>query len=231
MPQLVVRALGFLSVVVKMGSHRQLFESQQTLEDFCRLIVLPNITIRPHEEEMFEDDPMEFIRQDLEASTEHDTRRAAATEFTRALMQQFEQQVTTIIGSHIERFLQLYSTNPASEWRAKDTAIYLLTSIASRGSTQHGGVTSVNSLIDVVDWFSRNIFADLQADSSAVNPILQADAIKFLYTFRNQLTKDQLISVLPLLMQHLKADNYVIYSFAAITIERILFIKQNNLML
>jgi len=34
-----------------------------------------------------------------------------------------------------------------------------------------------------------------------------------------------------LLVQHLKADNYVTYSFAAITIERILFIKQNGLML
>jgi exportin-2 (importin alpha re-exporter) len=44
--QFVGRALGFLSVVVKMGSHKQLFEAQQTLEDFCRLIILPNMTIR-----------------------------------------------------------------------------------------------------------------------------------------------------------------------------------------
>jgi exportin-2 (importin alpha re-exporter) len=86
----VGKALGFLSVVVKMGSHKQLFEAQQTLEDFCRLIILPNMTIRrkpnfvllfftryklkelvliAREEEMFEDDPMEFIRQDLESST------------------------------------------------------------------------------------------------------------------------------------------------------------------
>ena len=40
-----------------------------------------------------------------------------------------------------------------------------------------------------------------------------------------QLTKNQLVSVLPLLVQHLNFDNYVIYSYAAITIERILFIK------
>lgn len=33
------------------------------------------------------------------------------------------------------------------------------------------------------------------------------------------------MSVLPLLVQHLASDNYVIYSYAAITIERILFIK------
>lgn len=43
-----------------------------------------------------------------------------------------------------------------------------------------------------------------------------------------QLTKDQLLSVLPLLVNHLASDNYVVYSYAAITIERILFIKVNG---
>lgn len=51
-------------------------------------------------------------------------------------MQQFDQQITAIIGGHIERYLQAYNANPGTEWKAKDTAIYLLTSIASRGSTQ-----------------------------------------------------------------------------------------------
>ncbi|KAK7021097.1 importin-alpha export receptor [Paramarasmius palmivorus] len=38
----------------------------------------------------------------------------------------------------------------------------------------------------------------LQAQANA-HPILQGDAIRFLYTFRNQLTKQQLpLSVLPL---------------------------------
>lgn len=45
---------------------------------------------------------------------------------------------------------------------------------------------------------------------------------------RPQLTKDQLVSVLPALISHLQADNYVIYSYAAITIERILFIKHDQ---
>lgn len=43
-----------------------------------------------------------------------------------------------------------------------------------------------------------------------------------------QLTKEQLVSVLPLLVQHLNSPNSVIYSYAAITIERILFIKGDN---
>ena len=124
---------------------------------------------------MFEDDPLEYIRQDLEPSTgqlcpdcygfaqadsraflESDTRRQAATDFTRALMQLFESQITGIVGGHINTYLQVridschrpfrvlitcflqqYAGNPAENWKSKDTAIYLLTSIASRGSTQH----------------------------------------------------------------------------------------------
>lgn len=92
---------------------------------------------------------------------------------------------------------------------------------------QHG-VTSTNVLVDVVDFFSQNVFADLQGAEGSVNPFLLVDAIKFLHTFRNQLTKEQLLSVLPLLIQHLSSSNYVVYSYAATTIERILFIKVNG---
>ena len=41
-----------------------------------------------------------------------------------------------------------------------------------------------------------------------------------------QLTKAQLLSVLPQLVRHLSSDNYITYTYAAITIERVLFIKQ-----
>lgn len=56
---------------------------------------------------MFEDDPVEYIRRDLEPSTETDTRRQAATEFTRALMENFEREITDIIKSYINRFLDV----------------------------------------------------------------------------------------------------------------------------
>lgn len=43
---LVCRALGFLSVVVKMGDKRALFEQEGTLEAFLEKIVLPNMSLR-----------------------------------------------------------------------------------------------------------------------------------------------------------------------------------------
>ncbi len=140
-------------------------------------------------------------------------------------MQHFGQTITGIMEQYIGQYLSTYQANPSANWKQKDTAIYLLTSVAVGGATQQHGVSSVNALIDVVKFFSDNIFADLQAAPGTVHPILQVDAIKFLYTFRNQLTREQLLTVLPLLVQHLQSDNYVACSYAAISIERILFMK------
>ena len=125
-------------------------------------VKLADCSTSEHEEEMFEDDPGEYIRRDLEPSTgssmtpsferadlvESDTRRQAATDFTQALMELFEGPVTEIITGFITTFLNVsvvhalslnqqdYGANPHEKWKSKDTAIYLLTSIAARGSTQ-----------------------------------------------------------------------------------------------
>lgn len=81
---------------------------------------------------------------------------------------------------------QQYASSPQANWKSKDTAIFLLTSIATRGSTQQQGVTSTNALVDVIKFFSEHILADLQAAPGSVHPVVQADAIKFLFTFRMQ---------------------------------------------
>ncbi|KDN43192.1 putative CSE1-nuclear envelope protein that mediates the nuclear export of importin alpha [Tilletiaria anomala UBC 951] len=226
---LVAKATGLLSTIVRMGSQKVMFEAEDTLRQFVTAIILPNAQLRESDEELFEDNPIEYIRRDLETSAENDTRRKASSDFTRALMQHFGQTVTGVMEQYIAQFLAEYRADPVQNWKQKDTAIYLLTSIAVGGSTAQHGVSSVNALIDVVKFFSDNVFADLQASSTDVaNPILQVDAIKFLHTFRNQLTKEQLLSVLPLLVQHLESGNYVTCSYAAITIERILFLKTSG---
>lgn len=101
-------------------------------------------------------------------------------------MEQFETQVTAIVSRYVGAYLEQYAANPSINWKSKDTAIFLLTSIASKGSTLQQGVTSTNALVDVVKFFSDHVLADLQAATGSVHPIIQADAIKFLYTFRNQ---------------------------------------------
>lgn len=110
--------------------------------------------------------------------------------------------------------------------------MFLLTSVASRSSSQVHGVTSTNALVDVVRFFQEHILPDLQPGAANnVHPVIQADAIKYIHTFRSQLSKDQLLAVLPLLVPFLENPSFVIHTYAAITIERVLFIKRDNKLL
>ncbi|KAI0636204.1 Cse1-domain-containing protein [Trametes polyzona] len=234
---LVSQSLRFIASAIRTGYYKQLFSSKETISGLVQGVVVPNVALREHELEQFEDDPLEYIRLDLALpsmggigiANDAVTRRQAAAEVLRALVSSgLEAETTEVTGAWIGQGLNEYAANKAENWRAKDTAIYLLTAVATRGSTTQHGVTSTNALIDVVQFFSDHVFQDLQAEPGTIHPILQVDAIRFLYTFRNQLIKPQLLSVLPSLVRHLSSDNYVCYTYAAISIERILFIRQGN---
>src|SRR4051794_17178661 len=45
------------------------------------------------------------------------------------------------------------------------------------------------------------------------------------------MTKPQLISVFPLLVKHLSSSNYVVHTYSAIAIERLTFMRKDNVML
>ncbi|RPB05841.1 Cse1-domain-containing protein [Choiromyces venosus 120613-1] len=218
---LVSKALQFLTAVARSSKHAQNFSTVAVLEQVVEKIILPNMTLRTSDEELFEDDPIEFIRRDLEGS-DSDTRRRASTDFLRQLLEQFDKTVTEVVYKYIDHYLQDYNSNPKENWRSKDTALYLFSSIAAKGTTERKGVTHTNLLVDVVEFFQNHIAADLIAPFEDVQPILKVDAIKYLYTFRSQLTKSQLSDAFPLLARHFGSPNYVVYTYTAITVERLL---------
>lgn len=211
----------FLTSTARIQKHAEIFNSQEVLGQVTEGIVLPNMTLRESDEELFEDDPIEFIRRDLEGS-DSDTRRRAATDFLRQLLEKFEKTVTDVVSRYISHYLSEYEKDPQENWKSKDTALYLFTSIATKGTVTSVGVTSTNILVDVVDFFQKRVAADLTADFGSIQPILKVDAIRYLYTFRSQMTKAQLVDAFPLLANHLASPNFVVYTYAAITIERIL---------
>jgi exportin-2 (importin alpha re-exporter) len=88
------------------------------------------------------------------------------------------------------------------------------------------GVQTTNANVDVIDFFQKNIAVDLtSADTEA---ILKVDAIKYLYLFRSQLTQDQWQAAFPLLVQCLGNENYVVHSYAAIAVERVLYMTDDK---
>ncbi|KAJ7180497.1 CAS/CSE protein [Mycena filopes] len=242
---LVSQSLRFLSATIRSNHYTSLF-SGAALSTIIQSIIVPNILFRVSDEEMFTDDPLEFIRLSLfdsassaaglaSGGADGRTRRQAAADVLKALVGSgFEREATTEVEKWVQMGLSQYSSATVQDrvegqgWKAKDGAVYLMMAVATRGSTSQLGVTSTNALVDVVQFFSNHVFADLDAQEGSVHPILQVDAIRFLLSFRNQLTKPQLLSVLPLLVRHLASQNYVTYTYAAITIDRILSIRREG---
>jgi exportin-2 (importin alpha re-exporter) len=221
----VSKALQFLTAVAS-TQHAEQFNNQSVLVQVIEKVILPNLTLRESDVELFEDEPIEFIRRDLEGS-DSDTRRRAATNFLRQLMTKFEGLVTTTSQTYIDAYLQNYAKDTAANWKSKDTAVYLFTAIAAKGTaTAAQGIMSVNENVNVVEFFKTHIAADLQAPNAEA--ILKVDAIKFLYVFRSQLAPEMWRAAFPLLVNQLGNDNYVIHTYAAIAVERALFMTDND---
>ena len=64
--------------------YEDLFAEEGTLRSICEKVIVPNMHFRDSDEELFEDNPEEYVRQDLEGS-DVDTRCFAACNLVRAL--------------------------------------------------------------------------------------------------------------------------------------------------
>lgn len=118
-----------------------------------------------------------------------------------------------------------YSENPAQNWRTKDTAIFLVTSLASRGSTQKHGVTQASQLVPLPQFCEQQIIPELNRPNVNELPVLKADAIKFIMTFRTLLGHHTMVACLPHLVRHLSSESQVVFSYAACTIEKVLTMR------
>jgi len=162
---LVSHALQFLSVVAERPHYQSIFENPEILAQICDKVVIPNLDIRPSDEEIFEDSPEEYIRRDIEGS-DIDTRRRAACDLVKTLSINFEQKIFGIFGQYLEILLTKYKENPAANWRSKDTAIYLVTSWASRGGTQKHGITQTSELVPLPEFCAQQIIPELERPNS-----------------------------------------------------------------
>ncbi len=171
--------------MVKPIRHSHLFQNPETLQRICSDIILPNMIMRQSDEEIFEDDPMEYLRRHLEGS-DSETRRRSSADLVRALLENFGPQVTEILSKFIGQHLQLYEANRVTNWRSKDTALYLITALSATAVTSKTGATKTNALINVGQIFEQNIVNDLiEPVNGSVNPIIKVDALKFLTVFRS----------------------------------------------
>ena len=223
---LVSKALLFLTSIGGITRQAQIFSDPTIQTQIVEKVILPNVALRDSDIEIFEDEPIEFIRRDLEGS-DSETRRRAAGDFLRQLSDQFEQSVTGIVMTYVDKCLQEFTQQSQENWRAKDTAVSMFHALAAKGvTTTAHGVTKTNNLVDIGDFFSNHLAGDLQNESA--QPLIKVDAIKYLYVFRSIITRDQWQAVMPLLVNHLGNSNYCVYTYAAVAVERVLAMSDES---
>lgn len=223
---LAMSAIRFLTTVSKSVHHR-LFADPSALKQICESIVVPNLQVRPEDEEVFEMNPIEYIRRDAEGS-DSDTRRRAAADLVKSLTERFPGEVTQLFSSYVDAMLQEYARNPAANWKSKDCAIYLVTALTVTSKTGAQGATQTNQFVNVMDFFAHQVLPELQSPQVNDFPILKADAIKFVLNFRSVLPKETCIAIFPNLINLLTSEYNVVHSYAANTIERLLSLKENG---
>ncbi|CAO2577634.1 CSE1L [Lemmus lemmus] len=224
---LVSNAIQFLASVCERPHYKNLFEDQNTLTSICEKVIVPNMEFRAADEETFEDNSEEYIRRDLEGS-DIDTRRRAACDLVRGLCKFFEGPVTGIFSGYVNSMLQEYAKNPSVNWKHKDAAIYLVTSLASKAQTQKHGITQANELVNLTEFFVNHILPDLKSNNVNEFPVLKADGIKYIMIFRNQVPKEHLLVSIPLLISHLQAESIVVHTYAAHALERLFTMRGPN---
>uniref|UniRef100_A0AAU7BNY5 Exportin-2 n=1 Tax=Propylea japonica TaxID=158624 RepID=A0AAU7BNY5_9CUCU len=224
---LVSNALQFLSTVAERPHYKNLFEDDNVLSSICEKVIIPNMQFRASDEELFEDNPEEYIRRDIEGS-DIDTRRRAACDLVNTLSQNFEKRIMEIFGQYLQVMIGKYNENRKENWRSKDAALYLVTSLVSRGATQKQGVTQTSQLVSIPQFFQQHILPELQQPNVDDLPVIRADAIKYIMTFRSILPNEMVVSTLPFLIKHMISESAVVHTYAACTVEKILVLKNSN---
>ncbi|KAG2451269.1 hypothetical protein HYH02_003876 [Chlamydomonas schloesseri] len=220
---LAMAAIKFLNTIAK-GVFANLFQADGALQQICESVIVPNLRVRPEDEEMFEMNPTEYIRRDAEGG-DSDTRRRAAADLVRSLTDRFPAEVSRLFTGYITAALADYSAAPAANWRSKDCAIYMVTALSVKGRTAAHGATSTTQLVNLLDFYSAQVLPELQSPKLNDNPLLKADAVKFVTTFRSMLPKEACLAAVPCLVNLLGSEYCVVHSYAAICLERLLSLK------
>ncbi|CUG91043.1 cellular apoptosis susceptibility-domain protein, putative [Bodo saltans] len=222
---MVISGLEVLSAACR-GSTRVMLGEDSRLRILCDQTVLPNLSLSESDVEAFDDSASDFIEKDVEGSDLH-TRRRAACELIRALLSSFPEKAGQLFMSEVSILLQRYQTG---DWKAMDTAIYLVTALALEGgaaNSQRGAKQTLNANVPFDSFLQSTILPEFaSAVTGHSHPIIKADTIRFIATFRNHIDAQYFPGILQHLQQWLSSKHEVLYSYSVHCLERLLTVQE-----
>lgn len=223
---LAMAAITFLTTVVR-SVHHAIFSDLNVLKQICEGIIVPNVKLREQDMELFELNWVEYVRRDTEGS-DSDTRRRAASELVRALVDKFPSQTTELFSTYVSTLLIEASSSRDVGWIAKDAAIFLVSALAVKGQTASAGVTATNELVNIQDFYSSHIKPELLDSDVQSRAVIKADCLKFATIFRSQMPKEELLELFPRIVALLTSTHNVVHSYSAILMDKLLLLRKDK---
>lgn len=223
---LAMAAIAFLTTVAR-SVHYTLFGDANVLKQVCEGIVVPNLRLRDEDVELFEMNWVEYVRRDTEGS-DSDTRRRAASELVRALVDRFPEQTTQLFSGYVGALLAEAAAAPDTAWQAKDAAIYLVSALTVKGRTAAAGATSTNALVNLQEFYSAHVAPELAAADVEARPVIKADCLRFATTFRSQLPREATLDLFSRAAVLLASTHNVVHTYAAILVDRLLSMRTGS---
>ncbi|VDM62505.1 unnamed protein product [Angiostrongylus costaricensis] len=212
---MVCAALEFLSIICQKTHYESYFVGEGVLQTMAQDVCVKNLHLRQEDLEMFEDEPIEYLKRDIEGS-DACTRRRGAIDLVRALCRKYEDRLVPILS----QIVQLLCSD--GDWMKLDVVYCLVTAIASKTETAKSGVTStiVGAMVYIFFIFTVLDFPFLV--------FLKISLRRFVVTFRNQLPADVLVEVVQAVDRILTSRLPILQKYAAYALDKLLLVKQPN---
>lgn len=212
----------FLSIIARSRDHA-VVDGDQVMPAIVRAVVVPNVIMRASDVERFDEDGAEYMQRDLLGADIH-TRRKAAADLLKAFNSHQERSACALGMESIQTLTQRASAGAPDAVQLKEAAISIMIAIGITSSSEVTGAVTVSPHVDSLAFFQQAIMPELQP-AAASSPILVAAALKFIVAFRHTLGTMNLPAVLGLITPHLSNPHYVVHTYAAFAITRMLDTK------
>ena len=163
-------------------------------------IILPNLSMSAQEKQDFLDNPIEFLKIEFE---EYDmsSNKYYSINLLQIIINNFPDVNKVIIAPKIVQLLSEYNSDKAKNWNKKLLAINLLFASCIKTFAQRFGVTELNpqNIYNDIDGLINEIFIkEFQDYNSPI--IIQVFSLKFLSTFRLQISDQNKLGQIILLL-------------------------------
>jgi len=220
---LATNAIQFLVSVCSKDMNKGLF-TEDVVKQIVEQIVVKNLKATDLDEELFEENPSDYIRKDVEGSDQN-TRRRCAMELVRSLLKLFSEPVTRYCLEYVQLLLEEYEASSRTAWQKKDAALHLVLAVSVTAATAAAGASSINPGVPVMQIFGAHVMPEINDSDVNARPVLRADAIKMILTFRQHFGVDFMLELVPILINHLSSEHVVVQTYAAMCLERFLTVK------